>query len=149
MAFSSSANFLVSLAVLFIFQLPAMMVLRYLRFMAVFLSYFSLYFHAKGAEPPPRVILLLLVQQTGHAGLVAASAVSLASPPVGKARSLRCGSSPHRTRSAGLRRGPHSRSCPAGTRYLSSRQATPGSSLPSRNSREAPPPVEMWVILSA
>ena len=33
--------------------------------------------------------------------------------------------------------------------YLSSRQATPGSSLPSRNSREAPPPVEMWVILSA
>ena len=33
--------------------------------------------------------------------------------------------------------------------YLSSRQATPGSSLPSINSREAPPPVEMWVILSA
>ena len=33
--------------------------------------------------------------------------------------------------------------------YLSSRHATPGSSLPSRNSREAPPPVEMWVILSA
>ena len=31
----------------------------------------------------------------------------------------------------------------------SSRQATPGSSLPSMNSREAPPPVEMWVILSA
>ena len=27
--------------------------------------------------------------------------------------------------------------------YLSSRQATPGSSLPSMNSREAPPPVEM------
>ena len=25
----------------------------------------------------------------------------------------------------------------------------PGSSRPSRNSREAPPPVEMWVILSA
>ena len=33
--------------------------------------------------------------------------------------------------------------------YLSSRQATPGSSLPSRNSRDAPPPVEMWVILEA
>ena len=33
--------------------------------------------------------------------------------------------------------------------YLSSRQAMPGSSRPSRNSREAPPPVEMWVILSA
>ena len=33
--------------------------------------------------------------------------------------------------------------------YLSSRQATPGSSLPSMNSREAPPPVEIWVILSA
>ena len=33
--------------------------------------------------------------------------------------------------------------------YLSSRQATPGSSLPSMNSKEAPPPVEMWVILSA
>ena len=32
-ALSSSANFLVSLAVLFIFQLPAIMVLRYLRFM--------------------------------------------------------------------------------------------------------------------
>ena len=27
--------------------------------------------------------------------------------------------------------------------YLSSRQATPGSSLPSRNSRLAPPPVEI------
>jgi len=27
--------------------------------------------------------------------------------------------------------------------------ATPGRVLPSRNSREAPPPVEMWVILSA
>ena len=37
MVFSSSANFLVSLAVLFIFQLPAIMVLRYLRFMTVFL----------------------------------------------------------------------------------------------------------------
>ena len=33
--------------------------------------------------------------------------------------------------------------------YLSSRQAMPGSSKPSRNSRDAPPPVEMWVILSA
>ena len=33
--------------------------------------------------------------------------------------------------------------------YLSSAAATPGSSLPSRNSREAPPPVEMWLILSA
>ena len=33
--------------------------------------------------------------------------------------------------------------------YLSSRQATPGSSFPSMNSREAPPPVEIWVILSA
>ena len=33
--------------------------------------------------------------------------------------------------------------------YLSCRQAMPGSSRPSRNSREAPPPVEMWVILSA
>ena len=33
--------------------------------------------------------------------------------------------------------------------YLSNRQATPGSSLPSINSREAPPPVLMWVILSA
>ena len=32
--------------------------------------------------------------------------------------------------------------------YLSSAQATPGSSLPSRNSSEAPPPVEMWLILS-
>lgn len=34
-------------------------------------------------------------------------------------------------------------------RYLSFRQAIPGSSRPSRNSSEAPPPVEMWVILSA
>ena len=33
--------------------------------------------------------------------------------------------------------------------HLSCRQAMPGSSRPSRNSREAPPPVEMWVILSA
>jgi len=30
--------------------------------------------------------------------------------------------------------------------YLSSRQAMPGNSKPSRNSREAPPPVEMWVM---
>ena len=37
----------------------------------------------------------------------------------------------------------------AGCLYASSRQATPGSSLPSRNSSEAPPPVEMWVMLSA
>ena len=35
------------------------------------------------------------------------------------------------------------------TSYLSWRQAIPGSSFPSRNSREAPPPVEMCVILSA
>ena len=33
--------------------------------------------------------------------------------------------------------------------YLSSRQATPGSSFPSINSRLAPPPVLIWVILSA
>ena len=33
--------------------------------------------------------------------------------------------------------------------YLSSRQATPGSSLPSMNSSDAPPPVETWVTLSA
>ncbi len=34
--------------------------------------------------------------------------------------------------------------------YFSLRQAMPGSSRPSRNSREvAPPPVEIWVILSA
>jgi hypothetical protein len=32
---------------------------------------------------------------------------------------------------------------------FSSRAATPGSSLPSRYSRVAPPPVEMWLILSA
>ena len=58
---------------------------------------------------------------------------------------------PHTTRggAAGLVRGPRRRSCPARKSYLSSRHATPGSSLPSRNSREAPPPVEMWVILSA
>ena len=33
--------------------------------------------------------------------------------------------------------------------FLSVSAATPGSSIPSRNSSEAPPPVEMWVILSA
>jgi hypothetical protein len=33
--------------------------------------------------------------------------------------------------------------------YLSSSAATPGSVFPSRNSRDAPPPVEMWDILSA
>ena len=44
MALSSSANFFVSEAVLFIFQLPAMMVLRYLRFMLIspLLSYVSI-----------------------------------------------------------------------------------------------------------
>ena len=38
---------------------------------------------------------------------------------------------------------------PAGDPYFSFSTAMPGSSLPSRNSREAPPPVEMCVILSA
>src|SRR6266702_2882674 len=33
--------------------------------------------------------------------------------------------------------------------YLLVRASTPGSFLPSRNSRLAPPPVEMWVIWSA
>ncbi len=33
--------------------------------------------------------------------------------------------------------------------YLLVSASTPGSFLPSRNSRLAPPPVEMWVILSA
>ena len=33
--------------------------------------------------------------------------------------------------------------------HLSKRHATPGNSLPSRNSSDAPPPVEMCVILSA
>mmetsp|Transcript_37937 Transcript_37937/g.74115 ORF Transcript_37937/g.74115 Transcript_37937/m.74115 type:complete len:235 (+) Transcript_37937:678-1382(+) len=33
--------------------------------------------------------------------------------------------------------------------YFSLRAATPGRTLPSRSSREAPPPVEMWDILSA
>ena len=32
--------------------------------------------------------------------------------------------------------------------YLSFTQTMPGSSFPSKNSREAPPPVEIWVILS-
>ena len=33
--------------------------------------------------------------------------------------------------------------------YLSSKAATPGKVLPSSNSNEAPPPVEMWLILLA
>src|SRR5690606_15738385 len=33
--------------------------------------------------------------------------------------------------------------------YLSVSAATPGSTRPPRNSSDAPPPVEMWVILSA
>src|SRR5215472_9241843 len=33
--------------------------------------------------------------------------------------------------------------------YLFVSASTPGSFLPSRNSSDAPPPVEMWVILSA
>jgi hypothetical protein len=33
--------------------------------------------------------------------------------------------------------------------YLSLAATTPGRSFPSKNSREAPPPVEMCVILSA
>ena len=74
----ASANALASVRVLFIFQLPAMMVLRYLRFICG-----TPFFYLKKCV------------------------------------------------------------------YASSRQATPGSSLPSMNSREAPPPVEIWVILSA
>ncbi len=34
-------------------------------------------------------------------------------------------------------------------RYLLLSASTPGNFLPSRNSSEAPPPVEIWVILSA
>ena len=33
--------------------------------------------------------------------------------------------------------------------YLSESETTPGRAFPSRNSSEAPPPVEMWLILSA
>src|SRR5215469_4566394 len=33
--------------------------------------------------------------------------------------------------------------------YLSDSASTPGNFLPSRNSSDAPPPVEMWVIWSA
>ena len=33
--------------------------------------------------------------------------------------------------------------------YLSFKQAIPGSTLPSKSSKEAPPPVEIWLILSA
>src|ERR1700678_3353311 len=33
--------------------------------------------------------------------------------------------------------------------FLSVSASTPGNFLPARNSSEAPPPVEMWVILSA
>jgi len=40
--FRSSANFLVSVAVMFIFQLPAMTVLRYLRFITLFSPFVSL-----------------------------------------------------------------------------------------------------------
>src|SRR5450755_968415 len=32
--------------------------------------------------------------------------------------------------------------------YFSLNAATPGSSIPARNSRDAPPPVETWEILS-
>ena len=90
-AFSSSANFLVSVAVLFIFQLPAMMVLRYLRFII-------------------RLLLFLIIIYMNEMDALNQTEICF---------------------------------------YLSSRQATPGSSLPSINSREAPPPVEIWVILSA
>ena len=89
----------------------------------------------------------LLIQQAGNAGLVGASSISLASPQAGKLTHFAAPPLPTRPACAGLARGP--RSCPARIVYLSSRQATPGSSLPSMNSREAPPPVEMWVILSA
>src|SRR6202790_2965267 len=36
-----------------------------------------------------------------------------------------------------------------GIYFFSVSASTPGNFLPSRNSSEAPPPVEMWVILSA
>ena len=32
--------------------------------------------------------------------------------------------------------------------YLLSKATIPGNSLPSKNSKEAPPPVDTWVILS-
>lgn len=38
---------------------------------------------------------------------------------------------------------------PEGGTYASVRAAMPGSTLPSNSSRLAPPPVEIWVILSA
>src|SRR5207253_2282555 len=40
--------------------------------------------------------------------------------------------------------------CPCAAMYhFSGRAATPGSSNPARNSSVAPPPVDIWVILSA
>ena len=89
----------------------------------------------------------LFIQQAGNAVLVGASSVSRASAWRQTLGHCTAPPLPRETRFAGLSRGP--RSCPERRTYLSSRQATPGSSLPSMNSRLAPPPVEMWVILSA
>ena len=58
---------------------------------------------------PPR---FLLVQQAGDAGRRRRELQIPRSPAGRRARSFRCASFPHRTRSAGLRRGPR-RSCPA------------------------------------
>ena len=57
------------------------------------------------------------------------------------------GSAPQGPQAAGRIR--HNPTRNARKDQTSSSAATPGNSLPSRNSSEAPPPVEMWVILSS
>src|SRR5699024_4485291 len=116
MAFSWVINSLVSEGVLFIFQLPAMTVLRYLRF--IFFSPF-----------------ITTWMQLHHVNILIECFFQF----------------PNRGRQAGERGRCMHRPLQNARKkpYLSCRQAMPGSSRPSRNSREAPPPVEMWVILSA
>ena len=198
--FSSSANFFVSVAVMFIFQLPAMTVLRYLRFM-VFSSplcvrsilnialsaiqraisgclppfspagpsFYTQFRPICQASAPPgrpgRALAgpagrpgILLVQQAGHAGQLFSLQELQRRTAAGHSRSAACGgrseAGSRMRHDRRPRQGPgivQPRRWIGGGRgdYLSRRHATPGSSLPSRNSRLAPPPVEMWVILSA
>ncbi len=139
MVFSSSANALVSEAVLFIFQLPAIMVLRYLLFMIKF---------------PLSIISCARIGVCRH-GIVCCALHSM--PGCQKSAGWRTlgGSAPDPQFPYVIPSPvPQSLAAPGNLGScvlysLSISAATPGSSLPSINSREAPPPVEMWVILSA
>src|SRR5699024_4416198 len=101
----ASAKALVSVRVLFIFQLPAMIVLRYFRFiLGNFLSIFPL--SSRGTRSPA-IFWFYLSSRQATPGASSQSPLSFVSAQGRrKLHLLPCSSFPHRTRFVGLRRGP-------------------------------------------